>query len=152
MIKCAVWVLVVVIFLGCSPKIPMYSNNIINIPQTEDGTIYLQCSGVGSSKKAAFENAIYNAFSAIIFQGVPASVQQRPMVNPANAANVSAKVDACLKDNNCYRKFITQISGPDENIAEVNKGFSANPKIKINLRVLRGYLEQNGIIPKAFTY
>lgn len=152
MIKCAVCLLIFIMGFGCSPKIPMYSNNIINIPQTEEGTIYLQCPGVGGNKKAAYENAIFNAFTAVLFQGVVASVQQRPMVDPANADNVRAKVDVCLKDNNCYHNFIVQISGPDENIATVNKGYSASPKIKINLRALRTYLEQNGITPKAFTY
>jgi hypothetical protein len=132
---------------GCSPKMRTYSSQISVLPQTEEGTIFLRVSGLGSDERRAYEGAIYNAFSTILYQGVPESIQSSPMIPPENAAKARPKVDNCLHDNNCYKNYITQVTPPGTT-EKVRGGYSATIDIKINLHALNDYLIQNNIIRK----
>ncbi|HZE83788.1 MAG TPA: hypothetical protein VE035_05725 [Puia sp.] len=137
----------VFLLVSCSPKIVSYSSQISVLPSTEGGTIFLRCSGMGADEKKSYENAIYNAFSTMLFQGVPESAQSTPMIPAEDASRARPKVDKCLSDNNCYRNFITQISQVG-GYTKVKGGYAATADIKINIGALRTYLEQNNIIRK----
>ena len=132
---------------SCSPKIPSYSPQISSMPVTESGTVYLRCSGVGGEERKSYENAIYNAFSTLLFQGVLASAQPTPMVPPEDAAGVRKKVDKCLNDYECYRNFVTQVSQVG-GYTKVKGGYTATADVKINIAALRTWLEQNNVIRK----
>lgn len=139
--------LIVLAGVACKPAPKIYSSQITNINRTEEGTIFIKCSGKGRDKEAAYENAIYNAFSTLLFQGIPESVQTRPMIDPANANAAKPKVEKCITDNGCYKQFITQITEPGA-FSKVEGGFATVTNIKINIVALRTYLEQNNIIRK----
>ena len=132
---------------ACSPKLHSYSAQISVLPENPEGTIALRVSGMGVNERKAYENAIYNAFSTLLYQGIPESVQTTPMIPTEDAARMKPKVDKCLNDENCYRNYITQVN--QNGAAEkVKGGYAATANITINLRALRSYLEQNNIIRK----
>lgn len=135
------------LLFGCSPKLQSYSAQISALPQTEEGTIYLQVSGLGDDAGRAYENAIYDAFSTLLYQGVPESIQSSPMIPSENATAARPKMDKCLRDKNCYRNYITQITQPGT-AQKVKGGYFVTIDIKINLHVLNDYLVQHNIIRK----
>lgn len=143
----AILVTLALLAFGCSPKLRTYSAQISVLPQSEEGTIFLRASGLGSNERRAYENAIYNTFSTVLYQGVPESIQATPMIPSENAAKARPRMDDCLHDNNCYKNFITQITPPGT-AEKVNGGYSTTIDIKINLHALNDYLIQNNIIRK----
>ena len=140
-------IIIVAMVWACSPAPKVYSPQISNINRTEEGTIYVKCTGMGKNKEAAYENAIYNAFSTVLYQGVPESVQSRPLVEPANTQAARSKLEKCITSNECYRNFITQITSSGS-YTKVDGGYATVASIKINMTALRSYLEQNNIIRK----
>lgn len=133
--------------MACSPKLSTYSPQISSSPGPEETTLFVQASGLATEEKAAYDNAVYNALSTLVYQGIPGSVQSRPMIPPGDAARVKTKVDNCLHDNNCCRNFIMQDSHVGGTV-KVKGGYTATTNIKVNLLSLRTWLEQNNIIRK----
>lgn len=143
----AVFFSVLIILAASCKSSKIYNSRVTNIPATEEGTIYIQSSGLGKNEKKADEQSVYNAFSTLLYQGIPESIQTRPMIEPADADRVKQKVDGCLTDDGCYQRFITQMDRIG-GVQKVNKDYAVVNKIKINIRSLRTYLEQNSIIRK----
>ena len=126
-----------------TPK--FYAYHLQNLPRTEQGTIFLETTGLGSSEDAAYNDAAASAFNAILFKGIPGSVQPAPMIdNETKAREEHKQVIECFRSFDCYSKFVAQsdkiglpVKGRD--------GTSVVLRIKINLRTLRTYLEQNSV-------
>ena len=64
----------------------MYSPTITNDSTTEEGTIRIHANGIGNNERTAYQNAVQNAFSRLLFQGIPESVQSTPMIPDETAA------------------------------------------------------------------
>lgn len=125
-----------------------YTFRLQNIRNTEPGTIYLESTGVGKSENDAYNNAAYNAFNAVLFKGIPGSVQASPMIDDETKARADhAEVLKCFTNVDCYNKFVAyseKVGAP----VKTNEGLSADLKIKINIRTLKTYLEQNSVVRK----
>ena len=146
--KKIIWTsLVMILAVSCSPKLRSYSPQISSSPGPEENTLFVQASGLATEERPSYENAIYNALSTLLYQGIPGSVQSRPMIPPDDAGRVRSKVDNCLHDNNCYRNFIMQVSQVG-GIVKVKGGYEATANLKVNLSSVRTWLEQNNIIRK----
>jgi len=136
-----------ILMASCSPKLRSYSPNISSSPGPEETTLFVQASGLATEQPASYESAIYNALSTLLYQGIPGSVQPKPMIPPEDAARVRSKVDNCLHDNNCFRNFIMQVNQVG-GIVKVKGGYEATANLKVNLTSVRTWLEQNNIIRK----
>lgn len=130
---------------GCSSQ-KFYTYHLQNLPRTEQGTIYLETTGLGKSEDDAYNNAAKQAFNAILFKGVPGSIQPMPMVDDeAKAIAGHKETIACFSSFNCYSRFV--LASEKVGIPQrVKDGLSVDLKIKINLRTLRAYLEENQVI------
>lgn len=143
--KKVIGLLMVLVTASCgTPK--FYAYHLQNLPRTEQGTIFLETTGLGSSEDAAYNDAAASAFSAVLFKGVPGSVQPMPIIaDESRAVNDHKQVIDCFHTFDCYSKFVAQsdkigipVKGKD--------GTSVVLRIKINLRTLKTYLEQNNVI------
>jgi hypothetical protein len=125
-----------------------YAYHLQSLPGSEQGTIYIETTGLGNSEDDAYNNAASEAFNAVLFKGIPGSVQPKPMVDDETAAkNAHKDVIDCFHTFECYSKFVSgseKIGTPQK----VKGGTSVNLRIKINLPLLKTYLEQNNVIRK----
>ena len=129
-------------------KVATYPVETVALPNAEDGTIVIRSSGQGENKPSAVENAEKKAFNTLLFYGYPSSVQTRPMVeNESAAKNANSGFFNEFFDNKGYSNFI--VSSLDEGSDKrVGKYIYLKRVIKINLRSLRTYLENKGIVRK----
>ncbi len=136
------------IFLfSCHKK--MYTPNITSNSTTEEGTIRIHANGIGNNERTAYQNAIQNAFSRLLFQGIPESVQATPLIlDEAAAKRQHAAILDCFKDAGCYTQFITQGGQAGGKTRAKGGGVESESDITINLRALRTYLEKNNVIRK----
>lgn len=130
--------------IACSSK--MYNPQITNQPFTEEGTIFLRSSGFGVTKKDAYNDAVKHAFNTLCFQGVPESIQSRPLIDNEDKQR-SSNLEQCFVDKSCYEPFTTSISQVNEG-EKVRNGYAALLDIKINIRAFRSYLENKNVIRK----
>lgn len=137
--------LVALLAAGCGSQ-KFYTYHLQNLPDTEPGTIYLETTGLGKSEDDAWNNAAKQAFSAVLFKGIPGSVQPAPMVDDETRAMAEHKQTVeCFSNFNCYSRFISASEKVDVP-QQLKDGISVDLKIKINLRTLRAYLEENQVI------
>ena len=137
-------------FQNCrTAKVP-YNAMVTNVsdPDLTSGLIHLHSAGKGFKEEDAISDAEKNAFNAILFVGVPASPQERPMLpDESSAKSSNASFFQNFFDAKGYRNFITSIS---------NNGFTKDSDgkkittidVKINLNALRNNLENNHVIKK----
>lgn len=129
-----------------------YTSHVQCVPGgTEPGTVYVEATGRGGSEVVAYNSAASNAFNTILFRGLPASPQPQPLIGDEEMAKREhASALKCFDNFDCYNQFIVsteKVGFPQRE----QSGLAVNLKIKINLRSLRAYLEQNNII-KQFGY
>ena len=139
--------LAIILAGACTPKLRSYSPQVSSSPGTEPNTLFIQASGLGTDERRSYEHAIHEALSTLLFQGIPGSVQPKPIIPPDDASRMRPKVESCLSDNNCYRNFILQINQVGSYV-QVKGGYSATVNCKVNLAALQNWLEQNNIIRK----
>jgi len=123
-----------------------YEYHLQNLTNTEEGTIYLETTGIGNSENMAYNNAADRAFTALLFKGIPGSMQPMPMIDDEEKAKGEhKKIMDCFSSFDCYSKFITSSEkvGVPKN---EGRAITVDLKIKIDLRALRSYLEQNNVI------
>lgn len=132
---------------SCNKK--MYSPNVTNDSTTEEGTIRIHANGIGNNEKTAYQAAVQNAFSRLLFQGIPESVQSTPMIPDETAARRQhgATLD-CFKDAGCYTQFITRGGQQGGKTKVKGGGIEAESDVTINVRAVRAYLEKNNVIRK----
>lgn len=127
----------------------MYSPQILNLPATEEGTIYIRSSGFGDNYHEAYADAVKHAFNTLLFQGIPESIQSRPMIEDGSKARQQhPDLFSCFENNSCYQQFLTSAAQPGQRRYKVKNGWAVSTDIKINIRALRSYLEQNNVIRK----
>ncbi len=136
------------LFAACSAPKNTFTSLVKNNPDTEEGTIFLTVSAIGNTKEKAMENCVQNAFETLLFRGVPESIQTRPMIeNESQAKSNNPAFFDCFKNETCYKKFVTYINFQGDGI-KVDKGVGISTSLKINIRALRTYLEQNNVVRK----
>ena len=148
--KYSITVLCLTMLAACSQKV--YSPQVKNNAVTEEGTIRIQSTGAGNNLPEAYNNAVENAFSTVLFKGVPESIQSTPLIpDEMKAKEQFAQALSCFKDKSCYTQFLT--SGGQEGKKERVRGsgilnYQVKSDVTINIRALRTYLEQNNVIRK----
>ena len=136
-------------FVSCSQKV--YSPQVKNNSTTEEGTIRIQSTGLGNNLPEAYNNAVENAFSTLLYKGIPESIQATPMVpDEMRAKEQYAKVLSCFKDKGCYTQFLTSASKDSKERVRGTAllNYEVKSDVTINIRALRTYLEQNNVIRK----
>jgi len=137
-------------FASCSQK--TYTTNVSNNATTEEGSIRISSNGKGANLPQAYDNAIENAFSTLLYRGIPESVQSTPLIpNETTAKEQYPTIMACFKDKNCYSQFLTHAAkqGDKERIrGDKLFNYEVKSDVTINIRALRTYLEQNNVIRK----
>lgn len=120
--------------------------NFISAP--EPGTVLVSAGGYGPTKPQAISNAEVNAFSTLIFKGIPGSQQQLPMLpdEATSRKKHSAYFDQFFKGG--YKPFM-MLSEAQSSYAAGRKGRkNITQRVKINVDALRRDLETNGITRK----
>jgi len=132
--------------LSCSSPRGFYTYKVASIPSAEEGVIYLESSGIAGNEKDAYNDAAGNAFSTVLYKGLPGSVQPKALVDDEALAkkNHPGAMD-CFTKFECYNKFIVATEKTGIPVKEKN-GTVVNLRLKINLSSLKTYLETNGVI------
>ncbi len=135
------------VFFACSTS---YYAQSVNFISNDVDTITLRCSGVGSNKHKARENAEINAIKALLFRGIPNSQQKEPLVSISekDALEKHQLYFDKLLDEGRYKTFllsnipVTEAQRKQGNIWEVTID------VRINLYGLRTDLEYHNVIRK----
>ncbi len=138
--------ILLVLLASCTKK--LYSPSTVSDSSTEDGTIRIHATGFGKSQTDAYYNSVQNAFSMLLYKGIPESVQSTPLIpDEATAVQQHPDVMNCFKDDKCYSQFLTKATREGEK-TKVKNGYESASDVTINIRSLRSFLEKNNVIRK----
>jgi hypothetical protein len=138
------------VIVSCSPKLPPknYSATVEFIYKEASGTIAVKSSGYGKKQELAVGDALKNAFSVILFKGLPGTELNIPLIENENEAKSNHNdYFKNFFEQGEYNKFLMSssfITAPSKNKGVV----IVSLEIKINYNSLRKDLEQNHIIRK----
>ncbi len=134
------------ITLCCLTSFAQYQVNCID---TNGDTMTFRVVGYGKNAKIAAQNAEVKVIKALMFEGVPNTQQQIPMVPETE----SSAMDKFGKELNKFfesgyqseitRSIIVRKFGKD-----INKEKSITLEVTVNIRALRNKLERIGVIRK----
>ncbi len=131
-----------------SRKVFTYPKQLVAVGGSENNTITIRSSGIGKTDVEAVSNAESQAFEALLFQGFPGSVQERPMIdNETESKSLYASFYQGFFTNKNYQSFIINSSNYT-GIQKQGGNFYVIRELKINLMSLRTELENKGIIRK----
>lgn len=136
------------LFLVACNSARTISGEVNFISSPEPGTVLLSAGGYGPTKPQAISNAEANAFSTLIFKGIPGSQQQLPMLPDETASRKkhSAYFDQFFKGG--YKPFM-MLSESQSSYAAGRKGRkNISQRVKINVDALRREFENRGITRK----
>ena len=133
---------------ACSKKPVIFPIVTMALPNNEESTILIRSSGTGKNITAAVDDAERKAFNTLLFYGYPSSVQSRPLIdNKADAIQKNPTYFNDFFDKKTYKNFIVY-SNNFMNEQKSQNTYYLVRQLKINLRILRTDLENNGIIRK----
>ncbi|HEX6431668.1 MAG TPA: hypothetical protein VF008_28455 [Niastella sp.] len=119
-------------------------------PGAELGMISLCSSGFGKKKADCMKDAYKEAFKALLFQGIPGSQYEFPLVPDGSDKKEDPAIKTLLNEG--YMTFVSESTIVTENKKTKRhdgaKGLMIVQKITVNYEALRKYLEQNQIIRK----
>src|ERR1700744_5529631 len=78
--------LLLLITAGCSAPRGFYVYRVASLPDRDEGTVYVEATGLGRTEKDAGNDAAFNAFKTILFTGLPNSIQKTALVDDENKA------------------------------------------------------------------
>jgi hypothetical protein len=136
------------VLLACnSPK--TFTGEVNYVGSKEPGTLLLNAAGYGRTKKEAIENAERNAFTNLIFKGIPGSQYSLPLVPQGDEAKQKyMPYFKALLEQEGYKKFMMS-SDLQTGFAPIKRGSeNAVNLVKIDVTSLRRDLESNNIIRK----
>ena len=135
------------VFWGCQTS--YYTKNAVAV-SCDTETITLRCSGVGTTKVKAIENAELYAIETILFRGVPNTQQKVPLVNidEKTAKSQNAKYFSELLDEERYKTFILSSVTTSELSHKKGNKKTITVDVKVNVRALRTDLERADVIRK----
>lgn len=127
----------------------LYHGFVKNEPGAEMGMLSVSSSGFGRKKSDCMKDAYKEAFSAILFQGIPGSQYELPLVADGDKKDHPA-IKSLLDEG--YMNFVAESSTISDSKKTKRKdgarGLMIVQKITVNYEALRKYLEQNQIIKK----
>ncbi len=116
--------------------------------ETEKGTIFLEVVGYGKGWETASEEAEKKVFEVLLFQGLPATAQDKPFVEDEKTSRQENEVFyTTFFQQKKYKNFLMKISS-NTKPKKVRKEKQATFYFKINTDALRKHLENNQIIRK----
>lgn len=123
---------------SCSKELT-YPNNINYLSSTSE-TLTLITSGNGRDESLARKDAIKRAINALLFQGVPKSQWDKPLVKE--------KEEHTIFFSRFFRgdKYLDFIVNNSVTKSTRKKGILLDLQTEINIGALRRYLESEGII------
>lgn len=134
---------------GHGQRVKTYANEVSAYDggDTGAGTLWVQAAGFGKKPEAARLDAEMAAFRHILFQGIPGTPYNLPMVPDES---VSKRDHAAFYkgffEKDGYREFImTSNTGP---LNKVDGNKRMDIQMKVNMDALRRHLEKNEIIRK----
>jgi hypothetical protein len=143
----ALFSLTLLLFTACNSA-KTISGEVNFIASPEPGTVMVSVGGYGPSKPQAIRNAEANAFSTLIFKGIPGSQQQLPMVPDEKTSRQQHGDYLEQFFNGGYKPFM-MLSESQSAYAAGRKGRkNITQRVKINVDALRRELEQRGIVRK----
>jgi hypothetical protein len=151
MTKKIIKVFILILFLGlqyCSPKNNTYTSEVNFLYKEAQGTIAVKSIGYGQDQQKAISDAQRNAFKVILFQGLPGTELNVPLIENKNEA--TSKNSEYLKnffENDYYKNFMMS-STESSNLIRTKGNKKISVDIKINYNSLRKDLEQNQLIRK----
>jgi hypothetical protein len=140
--------LTVIGFQSCGPKLPPYSAEVEFIAKDSQGTILVKSVGFGKNQYEAVVDAQINAFKTILFQGIPGTELNIPLVNNESEATAMNKDYFKKFFNELYFKKHLMSSVEASNLIPVQGGKKITVNVKINYNSLRKDLENNQLIRK----
>ena len=127
----------------------LYHGFVKNEPGAEVGMLSVSSSGFGKKKADCMKDAYKEAFSAILFQGIPGSQYEYPLINEGDKKDHPA-VKSLLDEG--YMSFVAETAIISDSRKTKRKdgarGLMIVQKITVNYEALRKYLEQKEIIKK----
>lgn len=134
------------VILGCLHSHAQYQVNCID---TNGETMTFRVVGYGKNAKAASRNAELNVIKTLMFEGVPNTRQNIPMVPETESEAMSkyAKELSPFFDGQ-YQSEITRSVIVRKFGKDINKQKSITLDITVNIRALRNKLEGIGVIRK----
>ena len=119
-------------------------------PGADMGMISLTSSGFGKKKADCLKDAYKEAFTALLFQGIPGSQYEFPLVPDGSDKKEHPAIKTLLNEG--YMSFVAGSTVISENKKTKRldgaKGLMIVQKITVNYEALRKYLEQNQVIRK----
>lgn len=139
--------LVVLLFTACNSARTI-SGEVNFIAAPEPGTVLVSAGGYGPTKPQSISNAEANAFSTLIFKGLPGSQQQLPMLPDESASRKkhSEYFDQFFKGG--YKPFMMLSESQSAYAAGRRGRNNITQRVKINVDALRREFEQRGITRK----
>ncbi len=116
--------------------------------ESEKGTIFLEVIGYGKGWETATEEAEKKAFEILLFQGLPATANDKPIVEDETTSK--QENEEFYKEfftQKKYKNFMMKISSSTKP-KKVRKQKQATFYFKINIDALRKHLEDKQIIRK----
>ena len=147
-LKLFLFLIVIIGFYNCSPKLETYTAEVNFISREAQGTIVLKSTGYGKNHAEAVTDAQINAFKVILFKGIPGTELNIPLIE--NEKNVTSQHSEYFKnffDGGLYKTFMMS-STESSNLIKMKGTKKINVDLKINYNSLRKDLEQNQLIRK----
>ncbi len=147
-LKLFLFLIVIIGFYKCSPKLETYTAEVNFINREAQGTIVLKSTGYGKNHAEAVTDAQINAFKVILFKGIPGTELNIPLIE--NEKNVTSQHSEYFKnffDGGLYKTFMMS-STESSNLIKMKGTKKINVDLKINYNSLRKDLEQNQLIRK----
>lgn len=115
--------------------------------ETEPGTVWVKASGYGKDESSAVHDAQMAAVKQLLFQGIPGTAWNLPMVpNESISKRDHAVFYREFLEQKGYRDFIMSSSSTPLTKVEGTKRLDST--IKLNVQAMRMHLEKNNIIRK----
>lgn len=139
--------------VACGSSTPVVHHNevrkadVSSEETVEPGTLWVNASGYGKDEPAAIHDAEKAAFSHLLFQGIPGTQWNLPMVpNESVSKRDNAAFYTGFFDGKGYRDFVmSSTPGPLNKVGGADR---LDTRIKVNVQALRMHLEKNNIIRK----
>ncbi len=142
-------VLILSIFALLLGNLNLFSQYQVNCIATNGETMTFRALGYGKNEKVASQNAELNVIKALMFEGIPNSQQNIPMVLETEDVAIDKYGKSLNKffdseyKSEILRSVIVRKFGKD-----ANKQKSITLDITVNVRALRNKLERIGVIKK----
>lgn len=144
-------VLVLGLLVGCSSSQPVVQRNEVSrveqSSETEPGTLWVKATGYGKDEAAATHDAHMAAVKHLLFQGIPGTPWNLPMVPDESISKRDhATFYTQFLDQKGYRDFV--MSSNSTPLVKVEGSKRLESTVKLNVQAMRMHLEKNNIIRK----